>query len=71
MKLIKEKEAQLRKMERSFSQTYELLSDGIFVDKGDEKSVQTQMMSFVLHPLTAVPCPAHLLFLPRFLLSWQ
>ena len=47
MKLIKEKEAQLRKMERSFSQTYELLSDGIFVDKGDEKSVQTQMMSFV------------------------
>ena len=47
MKLIKEKEAQLRKMERSFSQTYELLSDGIFMDKGDEKSIQTQMISFV------------------------
>ena len=47
MKLLKEKEEQLRKMEKSFSQTYEILSDGIFVDKGDEKSVQTQMMSFV------------------------
>ena len=47
LKLLKEKEEQLRKMERSFSQTYEILSDGIFVDKGDEKSVQTQMMTFV------------------------
>ena len=47
MKLLKEREAQLRKMEKSFSQTYEKLSDDIFVDIGDEKSVQTQMLTFV------------------------
>ena len=47
LKLLKEREEQLRKMERSFSQTYEILSDNIFVDKEDEKSVQTQMMTFV------------------------
>ena len=47
IKLIKEREAQLRKMEKSFSQTYEKLSDDIFVDIGDEKSVQTQMLTFV------------------------
>ena len=47
LKLVKEKRAQLQKMERSFSQTYEALSDSIFVDKGDERSVQTQMMNFV------------------------
>ena len=47
LKLVKEKRAQLQKMERSFSQTYEALSDSIFVDKGEERSVQTQMMNFV------------------------
>jgi hypothetical protein len=47
LKLLKEREEQLRKMERSFSQTYEILSDNIFADKEDEKSVQTQMMTFV------------------------
>ena len=47
MKLLKERAAQLEKMEKSFSQTYEKLSDDIFVDSGKEKSVQTQMMTFV------------------------
>ena len=47
IKILKERAAQLEKIEKSFSQTYEKLSDSIFVDVGEEKSVQTQMMSFV------------------------
>jgi hypothetical protein len=47
LRLVKEKRSQLQKMERSFSQTYEAISDSIFVDKGEERSVQTQMMNFV------------------------
>ena len=47
LKLLKEREAQLKKLEKSFSQTYEKLSDDIFLDVGDETSVQTQMKSFV------------------------
>ena len=37
----------MERFEKSFSETYEKLSDSIFVDNGDEKSVQTQVMSFL------------------------
>ena len=47
LKLLKERALQWEIIEKSFSQTYEKLSDSIFVDVGEEKSVQTQMMSFV------------------------
>ena len=47
IKILKERAAQLEKIEKSFSQTYEKLSDSIFVDKDNEKSIQTQMMTFM------------------------
>ena len=34
-------------MEKSFSLTYEKISGDIFLDNEEEKSVQTQMMTFV------------------------
>ena len=46
-KLIRERELQLEKMEKSFSLTYEKISGDIFLDNEEEKSVQTQMMTFV------------------------
>ena len=42
----KDRTARLEKFEKSFNQTYEKISDSIFFDKGDEKSVQTQIMGF-------------------------
>ena len=47
VKLLKDRAAQMERFEKSFNQTYEKLSDSIFVDIGDEKSVQTQVMSFL------------------------
>ena len=47
VKLLRDRAAQLEKFEKSFSETYEKLSDSIFVDVGDEKSVQTQVLSFL------------------------
>ena len=44
---LRDRAAQLERFEKSFSETYEKLSDSIFVDNGDEKSVQTQVMSFL------------------------
>jgi hypothetical protein len=46
-KYLKERAAQLEKFEKNFSETYEKLSDSIFVDKGEEKSVQTQVLCFL------------------------
>ena len=46
-KYIKERAAQLEKIEKNFSEAYEILSDSIFVDKGEEKSVQTQVLCFL------------------------
>ena len=46
VKLLRDRAAQLEKL-KSFSETYEKLSDSIFVDAGDEKSVQTQVLSFL------------------------
>ena len=47
LKLLKERALQWEIIEKSFSQTYEKLSDSIFVDKDNEKSIQTQMMTFM------------------------
>jgi hypothetical protein len=47
LKLLKERALQWEIIEKSFSQTYEKLSDSIFVDKDNEKSIQTQMMTFI------------------------
>ena len=47
VKFLKERALQLEKFEKSFSETYEKLSDSIFVDIGEEKSVQTQVMCFL------------------------
>ena len=46
-KLIKERRAQLEKMEKSFNFTYRKISGDIFLDSEEEKSVQTQMMTFI------------------------
>ena len=34
-------------LEKSFSETYERLSESIFVDNEDEKSIQTHVMNFL------------------------
>jgi hypothetical protein len=47
VKFLKDRAAQLERFEKSFSETYEKLSDSIFVDIGEEKSVQTQVMCFL------------------------
>ena len=47
VKFLRDKTAQIERFEKSFSETYEKLSDSIFVDKGDEKSVQTQVINFL------------------------
>ena len=47
VKFLRDRAAQMERFEKSFSETYEKLSDSIFVDNGDEKSVQTQVMSFL------------------------
>ena len=47
LKLIKERRAQLEKMEKSFNFTYRKISGDIFLDSEEEKSVQTQMMTFI------------------------
>ena len=47
VKFLRDRAAQMERFEKSFSETYEKLSDSIFVDIGDEKSVQTQVMGFL------------------------
>ena len=46
-KLLRDRAAQIEKFEKSFSETYEKLSDSVFVDNADEKSVQTQVINFL------------------------
>ena len=47
MKFLRDRAAQLERFEKNFSDIYDKLSDSIFVDIGDEKSVQTQVLSFL------------------------
>ncbi len=46
-KFMKDRADKLEKFEQNFNQTYEKLTDSVFVDKGGEKSVQTQVLSFL------------------------
>ena len=47
VKFLRDRAAQLERFEKNFSDIYDKLSDSIFVDIGDEKSVQTQVLSFL------------------------
>ena len=43
----RERAAKMEILEKSFSETYERLSESIFVDNEDEKSIQTHVMNFL------------------------
>ena len=47
VKYLKERAEQKERFEKTFSKTYENLTDGIFVDNGEEKSIQTQILCFL------------------------
>ena len=47
IKLLKNKALALEKFKKGFSETYERLSDSMFLDNDKEKSVQTQVFNFL------------------------
>ena len=47
IKLLKNKALALEKFKKGFSETYEKLSDSMFLDNDKEKSVQTQVFNFL------------------------
>jgi hypothetical protein len=47
VKCLRDRAAQLERFEKNFNETCEKLSDSVFVDIGNEKSVQTQVLCFL------------------------